>query len=777
MFFLAGIFRVLCLVGWSAEVVESVNKVEQAGFDPRKFQVIETLIAEAIENRQFPGLVLAVGRKDQLVYLKAFGHRRLQPHREPMTVDTIFDLASLTKPIATATAIMKLVEFGKVSLDASVATYWPEFGVEGKDELTVRDLLLHQGGLIADNPVEDYRGQPDEIFTRIAQLKLVSPPRSRFIYSDVGFLVLGKVVERVSGQSLSAFVEQHVFTPLNMRETQFAPQETLRARAAPTELRDGMWLEGIVHDPRAARLDGCAGHAGLFSTARDLSKFAQMMLNRGQYDHAHVLLPETVELMTTPHRVPGNGIRGLGWDMRSAYSSNRGDLLSSRAYGHGGFTGTVMWIDPELDLFYIILTNRLHPDGKGVVNPLAGRLGTILAAALPSAPRIMHTEPRNSSVKTGIDVLSEQQFAPLRGHTVGLITNHTGRDRMGRSTVQMLLHAEGVKLQTLFSPEHGIEGILDQSKIHDSIDPASGLKIVSLYGEHRSPPAGSLKGLDALVFDIQDIGTRFYTYISTMGLAMQAAAEHGLKFVVLDRPNPLGGLQVEGPLLEAGLESFVGFHTLPVRHGMTVGELAKMFASEKGMPLDLVVIPMEGWSREQYYEDTGLAWINPSPNMRSMTAAFIYPGLGLLETTNLSVGRGTDRPFEWFGAPWLNSRGVSKRLNESALPGVRFMPGQFTPNSSKYAGIPCEAVHIQIIDREVLQPVLMGLTIAEVLLKEHRDEWDASSLMRLLANRQVYTQIMQGARARYIELQLRPELTRFRERRSQFLLYPKHKDQ
>ena len=477
-----------------------------------------------------------------------------------------------------------------------------------------------------------------------------------------------------------------------MTETGYLPEDALQQRAAPTEQREQRWMQGEVHDPRAYRLGGIAGHAGLFSTAEDLAIYAQMMLQQGCYQGVRILSPVALQTMTRAYDTSGEQ-RGLGWDKQSRYSSNRAELFTPQAFGHGGFTGTVLWIDPGLDLFFIFLSNRVHPDGKGNVNTLAGRIASIAAAAVtkPSAACHSVNSPPREEVQTGLDRLEQEAWRPLRGQRVGLITNHTGIDAQGRTNVERLRRAPEVNLVALFSPEHGLAGQLDQAKIDDSTDQASGLRVLSLYGETRKPTAEQLALVDTLVFDIQDIGTRFYTYISTMGLAMQAAAEHGKRLVVLDRPNPINGTHVEGPVLDDGRQSFVGFHTLPVRHGMTVGELARMFQAEMGWEVDLHVVPMSGWRRGEYFDETGLLWVDPSPNMRNLNQAILYPGIGLLETTNLSVGRGTDTPFERIGAPWLDARADSRtagrRVARSALHTtglhavVQRLPGQLVPRS------------------------------------------------------------------------------------------------
>lgn len=359
----------------------------EAGLRAEKLQQIDTLVAEGLQNKQMPGCVVLVARHGKIALLKAYGDKRVEPadQREAMTTDTVFDLASLTKPIATATSVMKLVEQGKVQLDAPAAKYIPEFGSAGKDKITIEHLLTHQAGLIADNALADYQDGVEKAWERLFALKPLAKPGERFIYSDVCFEVLGQVVERVSGQPLNEFAREEIYAPLGMQETGYLPPEKLRHRAAPTQQRNGQWMQGEVHDPRAYLLDGVAGHAGLFSTAEDLAVYAQMLLGEGTYHDVQVFKPETVREMLTRRKVPGDQFRALGWDAKSGFSSNRGAGLSERAVGHGGFTGTVIWIDPELELFYIFLANRVHPDGKGNVNRLAGAIGTVVAESVLSA--------------------------------------------------------------------------------------------------------------------------------------------------------------------------------------------------------------------------------------------------------------------------------------------------------------------------------------------------------------------------------------------------------
>jgi uncharacterized protein YbbC (DUF1343 family) len=374
-------------------------------------------------------------------------------------------------------------------------------------------------------------------------------------------------------------------------------------------------------------------------------------------------------------------------------------------------------------------------------------------------------------VLTGIDVLRRDGFKLLAGRRIGLITNQTGVSRDGVSTIRLLHDAENVKLVALFSPEHGLEGKLDVPRIADSRDGTTGLTVFSLYGKTRKPTPEMLESVDTLVFDIQDIGTRFYTYISTMGLAMQAAAEHGRRFVVLDRPNAINGVDVDGPVLDAGRESFVGFHPIPVRHGMTVGELARMFNHELKLKLDLDVVKVESWRRTDFFEDTGLEWINPSPNMRSPTEALLYPGIGLLETTNLSVGRGTATPFEIIGAPWLDGGKLEDTLSRMSLSGVRFRAVTFTPTASKFADQLCQGVTITITHRSTLKPIRTGLEIARQLRILYPEVWNAKAYDRLLGDKRVLDAVLAGKTVDEIESIYRAELEEFVKRRARYLIY------
>ena len=754
-----------------AEALPQVNPAE-VGFNEERLRGLELLVREGIDAGKMPGCVICIGRHGKIAYLNAFGNKQVQPEVMPMTVDTVFDMASITKPVATSTSVMKLIEQGKLSLGTKVVDIFPEFAPNGKDAITVYHLLIHQSGLIPDNALSDYDEGPEIAWQKICELGLVAEVGTTFKYSDVNFIVLAEIVRKLSGLNVHEFSQSQIFEPLGMQETGYVPREALQARAATTEQREGRWMRGEVHDPRAYALGGIAGHAGLFSTANDLAIYAQMMLGRGALTTADesditILSPRTVDVMTSGYPI-SNGLRGLGWDKRSRYSSNRGDLLSEAAFGHGGFTGTVLWIDPDLDLFFIFLSNRVHPSGSGNVNQLAGQ---VLNVAVSSLDETQHKALPSPPVLAGVDMLELNGFSQLSSQRVGLITNHTGRTRSGKSTVELLSSSKSVDLRVLFSPEHGFEGKLDEAEIANAEDQQTGLKIFSLYGATRKPTDEMMQEIDTFVFDIQDIGARFYTYISTMGEAMKAAAGAKKRFVVLDRPNPINGNDVAGPMLDVGSESFVGFHHLPVRHGMTIGEIALMLKAELELDLELTVIPCQGWERSMFWEDTNLIWVNPSPNMRSLTQALLYPGVGLLETTNVSVGRGTDTPFEVLGAPWIDSKEFAQELNAKQLPGVIFIPIEFTPVASKFENETCGGVNIAIIDRSTFEPLAVGIELACGLRKLYQDHWDTESFNRLLSNQDVLEAVIANKSGNEVLEISKKGLTDFKLRREKFLLY------
>jgi uncharacterized protein YbbC (DUF1343 family)/CubicO group peptidase (beta-lactamase class C family) len=781
-----------------------------ASESPAGFAPIAPLVEAAIARHELPGAVVLVGRGDAVAYHRAFGQRAVAPSPEAMTEDTIFDLASLTKVVATTTSVMQLVEQGKIRLSDPVSQFVPGFGKFNKGAITIRHLLTHTSGLRPDLELEVEFHGADEAIRRAIEEVPTSPPGERFVYSDVNFFLLGDIVGRVSGERLDRYAKAHIFDPLGMKETSFLPPESWRPRIAPTEACGALawpcgtpgatFLRGVVHDPTARRMDGVAGHAGLFSTAADLSRFCRMLLGGGRLGTARVLAPATIARMTTPATPPDmHAVRGLGWDIDSPYSANRGELFPiGSSFGHTGFTGTSLWMDPSTKSYVIFLSNRVHPDGKGDVTPLRGKVATVAAAALlsiadvprrtsgaravqasgtgagvrsqPGARAFQASEPHERTL-TGIDVLAAEQFARLRGKRVGLLTNQTGRSASGESTIDLLAHASGVTLVALFSPEHGIRGAVDDN-VESSRDDKTGLPIHSLYGATLRPTEPMLTGIDTIVVDLQDIGARFYTYPATIGYVLEEAARRKIGVVILDRPNPIGGGEVEGPNQDASAIGFNGYLPMPIRHGMTLGELARLFNGEKQLGAELTVVAMKNWRREDWFDETGITWSNPSPNMRNLVAATVYPGVGAIEGTNISVGRGTDAPFEQFGAPWIDGGALAAALNARGLPGVRFYPTTFTPAAgAKLGGQVCHGVFVIVTDRDQLRPVRLGLEIAAALTRLHGAQFDLNAAARLFGSKVTLGRVHAGEDPATIASSWAGDEGKWRAMRTQYLLY------
>ncbi len=754
----------------------------------RGAKALDDAVNQAIKDNRLPGAVVIVGHDGQVVYRKAYGNRALVPKREAMTVDTIFDLASLTKVIATTPALMKLFEQGKFRIDDRVTDYIPEFQ-GGKSDITIRNLLTHFSGLAPDVKLDP----PWTGYQTGIKLACTTPPQGppgvRHVYSDINFELLGDLVRRLSDQTLADYAKRNIYQPLGMTHTTFLPPASWIPKIAPTErnpVKTGAPLRGVVHDPTARYMGGIAGHAGLFSTADDLARFAQMMLNGGALGGARIFSPLTVRKFTEPQTPPDQPIlRGLGWDIDSPYSSNRGELFPIGSYGHTGFTGTSLWIDPSTKTYVILLANSVHPDQRPALNPLRSKVATIAAAAVglewQGVTVTGYSEPvagrgrevvRNASTRTGLDTLVDNNFAPFRGKRIGLVTNQTGVDRTGRRNLDLMKQA-GIDAAALFSPEHGFGGVEDRPGIQDATDTATGIRIYSLYGSTLRPTPDMLKGLDALVFDIQDVGARFYTYETTMAYAMEAAAQAKIPFYVLDRPNPITGSRVEGPPLDAANRSFTGYFAgAPVRHGMTIGELARMFNAENKIGAALTVIQMTDWNRGDWFDATGLPWVNPSPNMRSLAAATLYPGLCLLESARgFSEGRGTDAPFEQIGADYIVGRDLAAYLNRRQIPGVRVYPTSFTPTESVSRGVRIEGVRFELTDRNSFDSVRLGLEVAAAIEKLYPGKIDFDAGKRLIGSDDVVKRLKAGADPRAIQDSFRDGLAAFMTMRERYLIY------
>ena len=795
----------LLLSALASALLFSVAAFSQTPLDSR-LAVLDPIVYDAIAQREIPGAVLIVGHNGQVVYRKAYGSRAIEPRREAMTLDTVFDCASLTKVVVTATAIMQLWEQGKLRMNDPVAKYLPEFGQNGKQDITVRQLLVHYSGLAPSLDLAKKWEGKETAYRMALESAPERAPGAAFVYSDINFVVLGALAERLSGESLDEYAAQHIFGPLGMKETRFVPPHAWEARIAPTEDDENhRLLRGVVHDPTARRMGGVAGHAGMFSTADDLALFAQALLDGGR----GVLTAATIAKMTAPQQ-PVNGavVQGFGWDIDSPFSTNRGELLPVGGFGHTGFTGTSLWIDPATTTYIVLLTNAVHmnvvpPKEKGSAVSLRSKVATAVAAALaldPAEAEKMRVATitgynemqsaarklavRNGTVKTGIDVLEETKFAalhPARGgasRRIGLLTNQTGVDSEGRRTIDVLANVPGISLDAIFSPEHGVNGALDTTDIKNAKDAATGIAVYSVYGASdaaRHPPLDVLKRLDAVVIDLADAGARFYTYETTMGYFLEAAAKVGVEVVILDRPNPITGSFVQGPVSDtnsnAGQESFTNYFPEPVRHGMTLGELGKMFNAERHIGARLAVIPIEGWQPGDWFDSTGLAWVNPSPNLRNLTEAELYPGVAMIEGTNVSVGRGTDTPFEVVGAPWIKSRELAAYLNGREVQSVRFVPVVFTPSSSNFAGERCEGVSLIILDRNTLDSPELGIELASALHKLYPNDFKMERMADLLVNRAVFEAIEAGEDPRRIAEDWQERLEGFVRLREKYLLY------
>ena len=400
------------------------------------------------------------------------------------------------------------------------------------------------------------------------------------------------------------------------------------------------------------------------------------------------------------------------------------------------------------------------------LNAFAALLSLALLSPLASAKGSGHA----ARVQTGLDVLANQKFAPLKGKHIGLITNHTGVDSQGRSNVELLSKAPGVQLVALFSPEHGLAG-RNNEKVSSSKDPSTGLPVYSLYGETLRPTDEMLQGIDTLVFDIQDAGVRFYTYTVTMAYCMEEAAKRNIAFYVLDRPNPMSGNIVEGPMLDSDKTNFVAYFPIPVRYGLTIGELAQFFNTENHIGADLHVIAMKNWHRNYFFESTGIRWIPPSPALRTAKGSILYPGIEILQNAGVSVGRGTQTPFEEFGAPWMNGEEVAAALNERHLPGLHFASESFIPIGGPYSGERCGGVSIRITDRAAARSMRMGLEIAEILSKLYPQQFNIAKLIDLTGNSDTVQQLQSGVPPEKIVESWSTSLADFDKVRRKYFLY------
>jgi beta-N-acetylhexosaminidase len=761
-------------VGWGLEIPRRamtlrVASAEDVGFRPGGLDDVDLVAQEFVEDGAFPGGVVAVGYRGNLVYLHPFGHLTYDEGAPAVEADTMYDLASLTKVVATTTMAMILVDEGRLDLDASVQDYLPLFQGPGKESVTIRQLLTHSSGVNWWAPLYEEAWGPDAYLERIQAMELVYEPGTDFMYSDLGIILLGEILSRVAGQPLQEFVQERVFEPLGMTDTLYAPGPDLLPRIAPTEYDTwrGCLVRGEVHDENAFALGGVAPHAGLFSTAGDLARFTQMLLNGGVLEHHRIVSRETVELFTSP---AGNGdsTRALGWDTKSPEKSSAGMFFSPRSFGHTGFTGTSIWVDPDRELFVILLTNRVYPT----------RDNQLIRKARPAvADAVVTALVDDGIVRVGLDRVAAGENFGLRGKRLGLVAHAASVTFDGRHAIDVL-RDKGFDVVRIFTPEHGLQSRAAAGETVDSgTDPESGLPVVSLYGDHRKPTVEDLEGLDALVFDLQGGGVRFYTYVSTLMLALEAAAEAGVEFVVLDRPNPLGGERIEGPLSAPRVlvpSSFVNMAPGPLVHGLTLGEMARFVNQGLAEPARLTVVPMKGWERWMTWVDTGRPWVPPSPNIRSAEAAIAYPGVCLLEASNVSVGRGTASPFLSFGAPWFRPSEM-----QVSVPGFELEPASFTPVTSpaapdaKYLDQECRGMRVRVTDAATAQSYRLGVELLAALQGFEGFEWsqDGAALTRLVGSPNLLDELRRGMTAAQIVEADAPAHEAWRRDRAPFLLY------
>jgi len=751
----------------SDNILEGSESKEE-DFDTEYLSYIDTFIESEID-KGFPGAVLLVMKDGKVVKHTAYGYKLKYENgielSNPiaMTEDTLFDLASNTKIYATTLAIIKLVDEGRIHLTDPVEKYLPLFKdketdpIKMKKYVTIEHLLNHSSGLPANFKFYDPKSAKDfysldreKTIQYLMEIPLEYEPGTKDVYSDIGFMILGVIIEEVTGQSLDQYVEEKIYAPLGLKRTVFCPLKKgfKKEEIAATELNGNTrdfnidfpnirtyTLQGEVHDEKAYYSMGeVAGHAGLFSTAKELGILSQMILNGGKFGDYYLADEETIRTFMEPSAV--TSFRTLGWNRASweGQENKFGEYAGPDTIGHTGWTGTFTHIDPEKNIIVILLTNKKHSpvtytDG-GKIDGFkgdyfeTGKYGKILTMVY-NAYYKKHPEER-PPVRLGIDRINQYQTL-FQGKKIGLITNHTGMNSQGEVSIDVLY--EKFNLIALFSPEHGIRGNQEAgTSVEHSIDEKTGLPIYSLYGQTKRPTEEMMKDIDILAFDMQDVGARFYTYISTMAYAMEACAQYDKTFVVFDRPNPIGG-KVEGNCLDSSYWSFIGVYSIPQRHGMTVGELARLFNEEYGIGCKLVVIPMTRYSRDLYYEECGLnVWQPPSPNMPAVDTALVYSGTCIFEGTNISEGRGTDKPFEIIGAPWINGEVLADEMERLNLPGVQFRAITFVPAENKYKGQSCEGVELIITDRRQYNSVLTGLYLLNTIQKlypekiEYRNE-------------------------------------------------------
>lgn len=778
------------------------------GLDAGLNRTLDSLVTAGIADGAAPGVALAIGRHGRIVHMRSYGRIEVAPASAAVTDSTRWDMASLTKVVATTTAAMILEEAGLLDIEKPVSFYLPELNAPDKAKITVRQLLQHNGGFRSGAPLWRESSDVAGFLRAMNERPLAYNPGDSTIYSDWDLIMTGVIVERITGKPLDIFLQERVWGPLGMRETGFNPlgaerlasgescmklfrtNHPLLPQIAAAEI-DTFWrkqlVHGTVHDENACALGGVAGHAGLFSSARDLAAFSQMMLNGGEYNGVRIVKATTVARWTSRQ---GRSSRALGWDTPAPRGSG-GRYFSPRSFGHTGFTGTSMWLDPEKGIFVVVLTNRVNPTrANSKHEPLRRAVADAVQKAVLDAPVIEWnpTPPQTGArVVPGADRLFGEFSELIRDKNVALVSNHSGRLADGTHLADALHRHPNTTLKALFGMEHDIRSN-DYSLPRDAeavIDKPTGVMKYNLYGEVHKPTPEMLKGIDVIVFDIQEVGARFYEHINILGFVMEAAAENNISVVVLDRPNPITGHKQDGFVTDdAYLYRFGSYTRVPVLHGLTMGELAKFYNDEKllrgGVTAKLHVVPMRGWRRSMWYDETGLPWTKPSPNLLTLSSLLAYTGTCLFEAVNVSEGRGTDHPFEYIGAPWLDNRGAVALLNDLGLRGVRFEAIEFTPEQKPYhgrppemTGVPLHGVAVRVTDRNAVEPYKVGVAMLWAMHKLHPDriEWNDAVLERLTATQRLKTMIKGGSTPAQIFASWEGEVAEFRTRSARYRMY------
>lgn len=677
---------------------------------------LQFALEQAVRAADAPGAVAWVGNAEGCLFQGAAGLRQRIPDPVPATLDTVYDLASLTKVVATTTATMLLWESGRLDLDAPLTTWlpYPTLGI-----FTPRHLLTHTTGLPPGRPLHLEVDNYDDAIARIAQTASDWPPGTRRRYSDLGFMLLGKVVEAAAGQSFESYCRRRIFGPLNMQRTGFNPDPRFRDQCAATEQCPwrGRVMQGEVHDENAWAIGGVSGHAGLFSTAEDLARFSRGMLD------SRILRQETMAEMLKLTHVPSYPWQGLGWKVDPWRDGSEGYLPFRRAFGHTGWTGTCLWVDFDSGLHAILLSNTCHPSRAHRDNRTLRRVFFTAVHA--------HYAPEKSNAHTGLDRLVWDEFSAIRGKRIAVLTHQAAVDQLGRPMLDVLALAPDVQVKRIYSPEHGLRG---QAEAGAKVTSQAGaVPVISLYGERTQPTQDELRGVDMFLVDLQDIGARFYTYIATMRACMAACADARVPLLVLDRPNPLGNAIVEGPMPEK-TGSLVCAAEVPTRHGMTIGEMALFFWStafnRKGFEVRLLTV--DGWPNTLRAEALPQPWTPPSPNIPTAETALVYSGTCLFEGVNLNEGRGTESPFLLIGAPWLDTAAVLAAVAADAPPGCALEAVEYTPrviegkaSSPRYKGERCAGIRIRVTDAGALRPFTLAVALLQAIQARHQGtfEW------------------------------------------------------